>query len=82
MKLNPDALASCGDVELDERDGVQEVDHVMIREWVLSENELPPESARPFAEWLHFEWNSFNEDGDCTVRQVIEGGLVHWRGGK
>lgn len=80
MKLNPDALATTGDVELDERDGVQEVDVDMIREWVIAEQELPPESAGPFAEYIDREWNDYNDSGELTNRQVIEGALDFWRG--
>ncbi|WP_395759463.1 hypothetical protein OIE82_27055 [Streptomyces althioticus] len=82
MNLNPDALAESGDEELDTREGVQEVTEDMILSYVLCGNELPPESARPFAEWLEGVWFSFNEDGDKTNGQVISGALAHWRGYK
>jgi hypothetical protein len=47
----------------------------MIFAFVREENELPPESATAFASWLHEVWDSFNEDGDLTNRQVLEGAL-------
>jgi hypothetical protein len=79
--LNPDALAENGDGELDSREGVQEVDEDMLYEFVtVTCKTLPPESARPFASWLYEVWTSFNEDGDKTNRQVIDGALAHWRG--
>jgi hypothetical protein len=81
-KLNPDALAESGDDELDAREGVQPVTEMMLYEHIISTEELPPESARPFARWLDSEWNSWNEDGSLTNGEVIAGALAHWRGGK
>lgn len=79
-KLNPDALAECGDGELDEREGVQPVTEMMISEHAIDSHGLPPYSARPFAAWLHEVWNDFNEDGDKTNGEVIAGALADWRG--
>lgn len=79
-KLNPDALAECGDDELNSREGVQPVNAATILGYVLDQEELPPESARPFAGWLHEFWNDFNEDGELTNGAVISGALAHWRG--
>lgn len=80
-KINPKALAQSGDIEQDEREGVQEVDAQMIFEYVLAENELPAYSARPFSEWLDQNWGEFNEEGENTVGDVIRGALSDWRGG-
>ena len=82
MRLDPDALAESGNVEMDSREGVQEVTGGMILEYVLACEELPPESASPFSDWLYREWESFNEEGKCTNRQVIAGALFHWCGGR
>lgn len=79
-KLNPDALAECGDEELDSRPGVQGPSEEVIREYILSENELPPESAYPFAEYVYKMWYAYNEDGDATVKEIIDGALQYWRG--
>lgn len=79
-KLNPSALAECGDSELDEREGVQEVEEGMIREYVISSEALPPESAKPFAAYIHDVWNDYNEDGELTNGDVIAGALAYWRG--
>ncbi|MFE6739860.1 hypothetical protein [Streptomyces tubercidicus] len=79
-KLNPDALATTGNDELDSRKEVQEVTQSMIFDWVVSEKELPPESARPFAGYIHAVWDEYNEDGENTNRQVLEGALEFWRG--
>lgn len=79
-KLNPDALAESGDVELDAREGVQSVTPAMICDHLRSTEELPPVSARHFAAWLDEEWNGFNEDGDLTNGQVLAGALAYWRG--
>ncbi|MFD8654969.1 hypothetical protein [Streptomyces mirabilis] len=81
-KINPDALAESGDVEQDERSGVQKVTEEMILDYVAEElHALPPYSARPFAEWLDQNWGEFNEDGTETVGSVIAGALADWRGG-
>lgn len=79
-KLDLDALAESGDVDLDAREGVQPVTADMIRECLRLSGELPPESARPFVVWLDENWNGFNEDGDLTNGQVIAGALAYWRG--
>ena len=79
--LNPKALAECGDADLDARDGVQEVDAGMIHEYVISEGKLPRESAGPFAEYIEQNWYDYNEDGELTNGDVIEGALAYWRGG-
>jgi hypothetical protein len=79
-KLNPDALAESGDDELNGREGVQSVTPAMIREHVINSGELPSESARPFAAWIHECWNDWNEDGELSNGQVIAGALAYWRG--
>ena len=79
-KLNPDALAECGDFELDAREAVQPVPAEMIYQYVTDTNELPEESARPFAVWLDNVWHDFNADGDLTNGKLIAGALAHWRG--
>lgn len=79
-KLDPKALAECGDAELDDRVTVQPVTPAMIREHVVSAEELPIESARPFAAWLDENWNGYNEEGNLTNGDVIAGALAFWRG--
>lgn len=79
-KLDPAALATCGDDDLDTRERVQPVDAYMIEEYVTDAEELPAASAHPFAEWINAVWNDFNEDGDKTNGDVIAGALAHWRG--
>jgi hypothetical protein len=81
-KLNADALAESGDVELDERPGVQAVNAEMIYQYVIDKNELPEESARPFSEWLHGIFTDFNEEGEATNGQVVDGALTAWCGGR
>jgi hypothetical protein len=82
-KLNLDALAACGDPELDARPEVQDVTSEMIRDWVLETKELTiPESATAFAEWLDEFWTARNEDADLTNGEVILGALYDWRGGR
>lgn len=82
MTLNPNALAECGDDELDSRPEVQEVSGREILNYVLAQGELPPESAKPFAEWLQHEWYSFNEEGEHTNGEVVAGALTQWCGGR
>ena len=82
--LDPNALAEIGDEEgappEEVRPGVQPVDEVMIRVYVITTNELPEESARPFAKWLHGVWFEFSEEPGPTNGEVIAGALAHWRG--
>ncbi len=79
QELDPNALAECGDSELDERGEVQPVDEGMILSYVLKTRKLPEVSARPFARWLDSEWNEFN-DGTFTNGAIIDGALGFWRG--
>ncbi|MCX4799634.1 hypothetical protein OG497_37905 [Streptomyces sp. NBC_01242] len=80
-EIKPNALAECGDVDLDARPGVQEVTEEMIYAFVIKTSELPVYSAKPFARWLHTEaWFNFNEDGTNTVGDVLSGALADWRG--
>lgn len=80
-KLNPDALAECGEYEEDKRPGVQSASRAMIFEYVIDTRALPAVSARPFSAWLDECWNDWNEDGWLTTGAVIIGALAHWRGG-
>lgn len=80
MTLHPNALAECGDSELDERPGVQPVTAHDIRDYVIDTDELPRFTAAVFANWLDENWNDFNEDGDLTNGQVIRGALSEWSG--
>ncbi|MFF8901694.1 hypothetical protein ACF082_29905 [Streptomyces lydicus] len=82
--LDPNALAETADeagaAPEDVRPGVQPVDDDMIREHVIAAGELPPESARPFAAWLHDAWFGFSEEPGPTNGDIIRGALAHWRG--
>ncbi|MFI9079147.1 hypothetical protein ACIGW8_22200 [Streptomyces sioyaensis] len=83
-KLDPNALAETGDEAgappEDVRPGVQPVDEDMIRVHVIEAGELPEESARPFARWLHETWYDFNEEPGNTNGGTIAGALAFWRG--
>lgn len=81
-KLNPDALADSGDSELDAREGVQSVDEYMIKWYVIETEELPEESADPFASWIYANWTEWNEEGKNTNGDVIAGALDFWCGGR
>ena len=79
--LDPDALAMSGDDELDRRPEVQDATSGMIRQWVIDQYELTdPEVARLFGDWFYAIMTEYNEDGPLTNREVIQSGLVTWRG--
>jgi hypothetical protein len=80
-KIDPNALAESG-TDLDERPGVQIIDDQMIYNYVIEAKGMPQFSARPFSEWLYEAWYAFNEEGDKTVGQVIDGALAEWRSGR
>lgn len=42
---------------------------------------LPPEAARPFADWLSNEWANWTEE-PITVKDVLEGAVTQWCGGR
>jgi hypothetical protein len=78
MTYEEDGLAS-GDPDV--RPGVQmDVDAGMIEQYIIDIHELPQESAQPFSEWAESMWFEYNEDGDLTNKQVIDGMLNYWRG--
>ncbi|MFJ4627149.1 hypothetical protein [Streptomyces sp. NPDC088847] len=84
-KLDPDALAEWGDEEgapaEDVRTGVQrDVTPEMITAYVVEAGELPQESAEPFGEYLHQQWNDYVESENITHRDLIHGALAYWRG--
>lgn len=43
---------------------------------------LPHESAKAFALWLDETWNDWAEDPGVTVRQIFEGAVEQWCGGR
>jgi hypothetical protein len=77
--LDPQALAECGDIDRDTRPGVQHVTEEMIHKYVLERGELTGASAAAFARWLDEVWNDFNEDGQLTNGDIIDGALHDWR---
>lgn len=83
-KLNPDALAEtydeAGAPAGQVRPGVQPIDADMIRAHVIEAEELPAESARPFAEYLNEAWYDYVEEPGLTNGGVISGALAYWRG--
>ncbi|WP_406384065.1 hypothetical protein OHU25_41245 [Streptomyces sp. NBC_00117] len=52
----------------------------MICAHVIEAEELPAESARPFAEYLDESWFDFVEEPGITNGEVITGALAYWRG--
>lgn len=43
---------------------------------------LPLESARGFANWLSNCWADWTEDPEATVKDVLEGAVTEWCGGR
>lgn len=85
FRIDPDALAEWSDEEGAPDDQVRpnvqrDVTPEMIAEYVVTEGELPEQSARPFGEYLHQEWNDYVENEDMTHRDLIAGALEFWRG--
>lgn len=77
-KLNPDAIADDGSGEFP---SAQEVTCDMILDYVIDTEQLPKESAEPFAEYADRNWYEYNDgDGTITNGQIIEGMLAYWRG--
>lgn len=61
-----------------------EVDWSMIRSWADSEDggQLPYESAGAFATWLNENWDDWTDDESATVKNVLEGAVTDWCGGR
>jgi hypothetical protein len=43
---------------------------------------LPRESAKAFANWLSNAWADWTEEPDTTVKDVLEGAVESWCGGR
>jgi hypothetical protein len=43
---------------------------------------LPRESAKAFASWLSNVWADWTEEPDTTVKDVLEGAVEDWCGGR
>lgn len=43
---------------------------------------LPPRSATAFADWLDTVWNNWTEEPELTVKDVLEGAVTEWCGGR
>lgn len=58
----------------------------LIQEWATgegpTEGQLPKASGRAFAEWLNNGWNDWTEEGETTVKDVLEGAVSDWCGGR
>lgn len=86
-KLNPEAIAEWGQEAgagpADEvREGVQPVTEEMILDYIRRENELPDYSAVPFAAWINESWFQYSEPETLTNKEVIDGALMDWCGGR
>lgn len=72
LKLN--AAEAGGDLRL----------RMFIREWALDPGygALPDPSGRSFANWIDGCWADWSEDEEITVKQVLEGAVTDWCGGR
>lgn len=43
---------------------------------------LPVESAQPFGRWLETVWGDFADDDRASVKDVLDGALTQWCGGR
>lgn len=87
--LSPKALArlkafmemSCGDV----LDGTKPFNlHHHILDWALDPEHggLPNASGQAFAQWLDHVWENWTEDPEVPVKDVLEGAVIEWCGGR
>lgn len=44
--------------------------------------DLPPESARGFANWLSNVWDDWTEEDGITVERLLNGAVTAWCGGR
>lgn len=61
-----------------------EVEWSDIQDWASEPGggSLPDESARAFATWLNEVWDDYTEDATSTVKDVLEGAVTQWCGGR
>lgn len=61
-----------------------DVDWTDLLDWARDEEggQLPRASARHFADWLNAAWNDWTEDEEATVKDVLEGAVTEWCGGR
>lgn len=61
-----------------------EVEWTDLMDWAQDDEggQLPRESAFPFADWLNSSWNDWTEDEEATVKDVLEGAVTQWCGGR
>lgn len=76
------ALAECDNDDLNARTGVRELTSRDIYDWAKDDAGLTAPSAKAFSGWMCVVWYDFNEDCDLTNRQVLEGALAEWCGGR
>ncbi|WP_420110908.1 hypothetical protein [Pseudactinotalea sp.] len=69
------------DVNLDDPATTAEIEWPQMRSYASEVAGLPDKSAVAFADWLNYEWNSW-DDEEATVRQVLNGAIEHWCGGR
>lgn len=58
----------------------------LIREWAISpqpdHGQLPGTSGAAFAQWLDEGWDGWTEEPEVTVKDVLEGAVSEWCGGR
>lgn len=55
-----------------------------IRDWALDPEHggLPNVSGQAFAQWLDHVWENWTEDPEIPVKDVLEGAVEDWCGGR
>lgn len=62
----------------------EEIESLDIIEWARDGDlgSLPDASARAFGHWLAGCWGDWTEDPETTVKNVLEGAVSDWCGGR
>jgi len=60
------------------------VDWSQINDWASDPDlgGLPTASARAFATWLNENWDDWTENEEATVKDILEGAVTDWCGGR
>jgi hypothetical protein len=58
----------------------------LIAEWATgngpTEGQLPDVSGRDFASWLDHVWETWTEEPEVPVQEILEGAVSEWCGGR
>lgn len=81
--LNAKALARLKDI-MAEPCTTNQITRDRILDWALDPElgSLPSRSARMFSDWLDEVWDDWTEDPEQTVKDILEGAVTDWCGGR